>query len=169
MKGSLAAGRYRTSQFVPTLTFTLGDGWRGYFDDSEGTYMGKVFGFNSGELMMGRPPEVVDPTTKQAKPVPDDLLAWLASHPAFRPIGEAKPVTVAGRPGGELEASAVKEADLFYSPLGNFHTISGDCYRFTVLTMDGPDLTIVSAGPPDAFAAMRGEVNQIFASLEVGT
>jgi hypothetical protein len=34
--------------------------------------------------------------------------------------------------------------------------------------MEGPDLTITSAGTPDAFAAMRPEVDQIFASLEVG-
>ncbi|HET7495728.1 MAG TPA: hypothetical protein VFJ80_09770 [Candidatus Limnocylindrales bacterium] len=168
MKGPLPAGRYTTSQLVPRLTFTLGDGWRGYFDDSEGAYMGKVFGFNSGEMVMGRPPEVVDPTTKQAEPVPDDLLAWIASHPAFRSAGEPKPVTIAGRPGNELEASAVAVSDVFYSPQGNFHTIAGHCYRFTVLTMEGPDLTITSAGTPDAFAAMRPEVDQIFSSLEVG-
>jgi hypothetical protein len=166
----LKAGRYRTSQFVPTLTFTLGDGWRGSFDDAEGTYMGKVFGFNSGELVMGRPPQVVDPTTKQAEPTPDDLLAWISAHPAFRPVGPPKPVTVAGRPGNELEARAVAAADIFYSPAGNFHTnADGGCLRFTVVPMDGPDLTFISIAKPEAFAAMRAEVDQILASLEVGT
>jgi hypothetical protein len=165
----LPAGRYRTSQFVPALTFTLGDGWRGYFDDAEGTYVGKVFGFNSGELILGRPPQVVDPTTKQAEPVPDDLIAWLASHPALKPIGAATSVTVAGRPGRELEVAAVTVSDIFYSPQGNFHTVTGGCLRFTVVPIDGPDLTFISGGKPDAFAAMRAEVDEIFASLEVGT
>jgi hypothetical protein len=165
--GALSPGRYTTTAFEPPLTFTLGPGWNALFPDDPDE-MALEFGADGG-FFMTRVANVVDPTTRASIPVTDDLIGWLAAHPALDPISVPSATSVAGRAARSLEARAVAAADVFVYPTGNMRFDDGWTLRYRVVPLEGPDLTIVVFGTSDAaFTRMAALAEPVVASLAIG-
>ena len=164
--GVLPPGTYSTNRFVPQLTLTLGEGWHLLFQDEED----EIAFERSGPAFFGISftTQVVDPATGRPLSAPDDLVAWLANHPALE-ADQPEPATVVGVTGSSLEASVkdVPVMDVFAYPEGNYHVVSGERVRFYVLPFDGPDLVIVFSTASDRFEAMAAEMQSVIDSIEV--
>jgi hypothetical protein len=165
--GALSPGTYATTAFEPQLTFTLGPGWNALFpDDSD--EMALEHGADGG-LYITRVANVVDPTTHTSTAVSDDLIGWLAAHPALHPIAEPKATSIAGHAARSLDARAVAAAEVFVYPTGNMRFDEGWTLRYRVVPLDGSDLTIVLFGNSDAaFTRMAAIAEPVVASLGIG-
>jgi hypothetical protein len=121
-----------------------------------------------GVAFMGitRVTRVVDRSTGTTVDAPEDLFAWLSEHSALT-VERTEAVTIAGLPGMMREATVAHSTETFAYPTGNMRATAGDRTRFYVLTLDGPDLTIVVQAPPAEFDAMVEEVEAVLESLEV--
>ena len=165
--GNLSPGTYATTAFEPPLTFTLGPGWNGLFPDDPDE-MAFEFGSDGG-LYITRVANVVDPRTSTTTPVADDLIGWLAAHPALDPIAGPAATTVAGHTARSLDARAVAAAEVFVYPTGNMRFDDGWTLRYRVVPLDGPDLTVVVFGTSDgAFTRMAALAEPVVASLAIG-
>lgn len=164
--GVLPAGTYVTNRFVPPLTLTLNEGWRLLFQDEED----EIAFERSGPAFFGISfaAQVVDQATGRAIPAPDDLVAWLGSHPALD-AGQPTPVTVAGVTGWSLEAAVntVPNMDVFAHPEGDYHVVAGERIRIYVLPFDGPDLVILFSTAADSFDALAAEMQPVIDSIEL--
>jgi hypothetical protein len=163
-EGSLAPGRYLQAGFPPGVSFVLGTGWRAYFDDKDGAYLGGPQGI---EIGINKPPKVNDPTTNQPIDTPADLAAWLAQSTAFS-SATTSAISVGGVPATLVDATSKVEKDLLAYASGNFHTVPGARYRFYVFPMEGPDLVFFIAGPGAAFEANLPLMKAIVDSIKVG-
>lgn len=162
--GGLDAGDYTTTAFQPRLTFTLGEGWEAFFPDDSDEI---ALGYGGGELAITRVSQVVDPATNKRVEAPEDLMAWLAQHPAFD-AGEPQPIEVAGLSGAMLDVLATVDQDMFAYPTGNMRVTAGNRVRYYVLPLDGADLTIVMQAPSDeAFDAFILAVQPVLDSLQI--
>ena len=121
---------------------TLPDGWELFFDDAGGVYMG----IPNGEFLVGRPAQIIDPKSHEAKAAPDDLLAWLAKHPSLNAT-EPKPVEISGLDAAYVDINPSDSVDVFYDPMGNFHVGPGPMARFYVLPQEGPDFFVAIMRP----------------------
>jgi hypothetical protein len=162
-EAELAPGRYLQA-FPPRVSFTLGAGWHGYFDDAGGSYLGHADGIEMG---INRPPKVVDPKTSQGVDAPADLASWLAKSPAFKGA-KSSAAQVGGVPARLIDATATRELGLFFYTDGNFHTVSGARYHFYVVPLEGPDLVILFAGPAAQFDASLPRIKDIVGSVKLG-
>jgi hypothetical protein len=166
-RGSLPAGTYTTTAFEPTLHFRLNDGWSGVFPDHSDEiafHALEVTGF----MAITRVTKVVDRTGTIS--VPDDLIGWLAANPNFSWSGKPVAVTVGGVTGAMLDGSVKTGTDVFAYDTSNMRIVTGDHIRYHVLPLDGPDLTIVLAGPggDDGFeAALLDSAQATIDSLEI--
>jgi hypothetical protein len=111
--------RYATTEFVPTLSFVVGDGeWKAFVTDrpdllvldrGEGYFEPGGERWPPGALIFGYTREVYDPDVPGLRAslttAPVDLHAWLRAHPDLR-VGPAEPVTVAGVPGERFTIEA---------------------------------------------------------------
>lgn len=163
--GTLPAGTYATTRFEPTLILTLGEGWTQLFADDadEVALEHKAEGV---ALNITRVTRVVDPGNGSRVEAPEDLIAWLASHPALS-ASEPEPVTVAGIEGRTLTIGpSTGDVPLFSYPSGDMRLPPNEQARIYVVPLDGPDLTVFQAGPgaPDAVSEL---VAPILASLQV--
>ena len=163
--GMLPAGTYSTTRFEPTLILTLGEGWTQLFaDDAD-----EVALENKPEgvaLNITRVTRVVDPRNGSRVEAPEDLIAWLASHPALS-ASEPEPVTVAGIEGRTLTIGpSTGDVPLFSYPSGDMRLPPTEQARIYVVPLDGPDLTVFQAGPGGA-DAVDELVRPILASITV--
>ena len=136
------AGRYHSSLLEPEVILTLPDGWDLFFDDAGGVYMR----IPNGEFLVGRPAQVVDPTTHDAAPAPEDLLGWLTQHPDLKAT-DPTAVEISGLDAGYVEIDPTRSVDVFYDPAGNFHVGPGPMARFYVLPWAGADLFVAVLKP----------------------
>jgi hypothetical protein len=164
--GALPPGKYTTTLFQPTLAFTLNDGWRGLFPDDDDEVA--LEGPDGVIFAITRVTKVVDPATRTAVDVPDDLVEWLTSHPLL--TAEApQAVTVAGLDGMSVDVTATNDADLglFAYETGNMRIPPGVTFRCIVLPFDGPDLTIVLGAPDAGFAEATEMIQPVLDSLVI--
>jgi hypothetical protein len=149
-EGPLEPGRYTTTRFEPQIALTLGAGWRELFEDDSDEV---ALESDSGFLAITRVTRVVDPETGRAEDAPEDLFGWLLEHDALA-VECTTAVTVGGLPGMMLEATVARGADIFAYAEGNMRVVSGQGMRYYVLSLEGPELTIVAAsGDLDALIA----------------
>jgi hypothetical protein len=155
-----------TTAFEPTLSFTLEDGWRGLFPDDED----EVALERSGGVFFAitRVSEVVDPTTGTVVAVPDDLIAWLTTHPALT-AEMPEPVTIAGVSGQRVDVTVTNgsEREIFAYPGGNMRIPAGVTFRCHVLPLDGADLTIILGAPDAVFAEATELIQPVLDSLVI--
>ena len=137
--GTLPAGEYQTTDFDPTLTFTLPDGWHQYFDEDVDEI---ALGGPGADMNVTRPSRVLDPETGTVD-APEDLADWLLNHSRFVAI-EAESARVDG-----IEARVIDiegpagTVEFFVYPEGNMRLPAGVAARFVVVPMDGPDLVLI--------------------------
>jgi len=146
------------------VSFVLPAGWKGYFDDADGAYLGGPQGV---EIGINKPPKVVDLKTGATIDSPADLAAWLAGSPAFDTV-KSSSVTVGGKPAKLVEATSAGERPLFAYASGNFHTVPGSRYAFYVFPMDGPDLVFMLIGSKTSFEAELAMLKTIVDSVRIG-
>jgi len=165
-RGSLAAGRYTTTAFDPTFTFTVGDGWTALFPDDSDEMA--LEGPDRAFFAVTRPGKVVDPESGTAVATPDDLTTWLATHPSLTP-SSPEPVLVSGIASQSIEVTPAegKDVRVFAYPSGDMHFASGLRIRFYVLPLDGPDMVIVVGAPEAAFSSSADLAQQIVDSIEI--
>jgi hypothetical protein len=170
-EGLLGGARYFTTSFVPTLRFTLSQGWTAPFkDDTDEIALDRR---NHDFVGITRVSRVIDPSTHEPVPVPDDLVAWLVENPNFEWSGPATTVEIAGRPARLIEGrvkAGPPEIDTFAYDAGNMRILAGDQMRYYVLPLNGPDLTIVVAGRTESgYADTLEAVQVLLDSLEIET
>ncbi|MDP9439791.1 MAG: hypothetical protein M3P49_13800 [Actinomycetota bacterium] len=113
--GALSAGRYATGErFEPSFSFELGEGWLvlptsepgslklGYAAPGQEVAQGKALRFLDVREVF-EPREQDGDVLFEAKPAPDDLVAWLQRHP-YVGIEEPEPVSIGGISGKRLGA-----------------------------------------------------------------
>ena len=114
-EGTLPAGRYSVGErFDPSFSFELGEGWLllrssdpnslrlGYVAPGQEVAQGKGLRFlNLREIF--EPRKQAGDVLFEAKPVPENLVAWLQQHPYIGTEGPA-PAEVGGVPGRQLDA-----------------------------------------------------------------
>jgi hypothetical protein len=160
----LAPGRYLQAGFAPGVQFVLGSGWKGYFDDYDGAYLGGPDGL---EIGINKPPKVIDPKTGKPIETPADLAAWLATNPVFDSVTSTTP-TIGGLRTTLVDATAHGDRALLAYDSGNFHTLEGFRYRFYVFPMPGPDLLFMVMGPATKFEAQLPLIEEIVKSIHIG-
>jgi hypothetical protein len=60
-------------------------------------------------ILVANPVEIIDPSTGEPAPLPENLAAWLASHPMLDVTGPTE-VTISGRKGSAVEGTPGGEA-----------------------------------------------------------
>jgi hypothetical protein len=121
------------------------------------------------EVPGGRVAKVVDPVSHAAVAAPDDLVAWLASHPDLD-AGTPQDVTVGGIDGRSIEVSntSADDVDIFAYPTGNLRVSSDTHAVFWVLPYDGADLVFGGLAPIGSFEGVRPEIQSLIDSVEIG-
>jgi hypothetical protein len=149
-EGQASAGTYITTSFEPAIMLTLpSDGWRFFFpDDNDEMALGK----GDVELTGGRVANVLDPTTHEIVPAPDDLVSWFASHPNLE-AESPQSVSVGGIVGQSIDVmnSGTEDVDIFAYSTGNLRVAAGSTARMWVLPYDGPDLVFTGFAPTSRF------------------
>ncbi len=163
--GDLAAGKYQTNFFEPTLVLTLPEGWHEFFaDEDDEIYLGSP----AAELAISRAAEVVDPESRLAVDAPEDLLAWLTQHPSFD-APEPVAIQIGGVDSHYVDMPGpTGNANLFRFPGGDFHIPPGIATRIYVVPLDGQDLSLVVMPPADGSTEQAIEATAaIVESLEL--
>ena len=164
--GTFAPGTYATTAFQPPLSFSLGEGWSAFFPDQTEIFELDTTG---GALAMMRVYWVIDPKSGQQVPGPDDLLGWLAHHPALVAT-KAKSVRIAGRSASSIDVRASSTQRLFWFSGEPFRLNTGDQARLYQLPLEGADLTImVVALAGSSLADVLKAAGPVLDSLEVGS
>jgi serine/threonine-protein kinase len=176
----LAEGRYRFTNFRPTLEFDVPDGWAATRDYTDGAELSTGMGSidlalaqvfyekpctNSGTILLGNDP--------------NDLIRWVQSNPALD-AGDPVPVVIAGRTGVRIDAT-VREVppgtcpEEFTSPRVILFPIAADTFfafpgeRATFIALqipDSPSLLIYSGSDAAQAEAHEAAVTPWLESLE---
>ena len=162
------AGTYTTNRFAPPLTVTIDDGWQVMFPDDPDEVSLEGDSGDRNLFVVSRVSQVVSPETRMAVDAPDDLVAWLQSHPSLV-AGTPTDTTVDSLPAKAIELTNESSADvdLIAFPTGNFRVPSGVRLRVTVVPMEGADLMFSTGGPIDGFDAAIARTNPMLASLQI--
>lgn len=165
--GTASPGSWETTLFEPTLTFTIAsDGWMFFFqDDDDEMALGNSGGI---EITASRVSKVVDPSSHKGVSAPDDLVAWLASHPALD-AETPQPATIAGIDSQSIEVAVRggKDVDVFAFPTGNLRVAAGSRARIWVVPYAGPDLIVIGFAPVARFEESRSEIQSVVDSMEI--
>jgi hypothetical protein len=115
---ALSPGEYRSEEFKPSLSFTIGEGWTNDLESSDALSMSR--GEEAG-LAFLNPQEVYKPgSTLEVVDAPKDLVGWFQQHPYLQ-TDKPEPVTVGGVKGKQLD---VVVGDL---PEDYFGACGSDC------------------------------------------
>jgi hypothetical protein len=193
--GTLEPGvRYRTSEFVPALSFIVGDD-RWMAVDTTLVDELRLARVDRGapppdapriqQLLFQRISEVVDPSVRSRQaariPVPADLPAWLREHPDLR-VGPARPVTVANVPGERFDIRARFDEPAHRDPwceryaentctllAPGLNPADGMHLRMTVLRTEPQPLVITLGAMSEAdLAAVERVARPVLESLRIG-
>jgi hypothetical protein len=187
--------RYRTSVFVPALSFVVADDrWMALDTTLEDELRlarvkrGGPPGPNPPriqQLLFQRIPEVADPSIRglQASrtPAPADLYEWFRDHPDLR-VGPARPVTVAGVPGERFDVRVRFDRPAHLDPwcqrfsefpctflAPGLNPGDGAHLRMTILRTEPQPLVITEGGMSAAdLAAVEKAARPLLDSLQIG-
>jgi hypothetical protein len=181
--GPLTPGAYVTEVFEPTMSFSLGRGWRVLAPETP-TFATLVHG-GGGEPLLAfvRPVRVVDPERRYPRgvpesgllPIPDDLAGWLARHPLLK-AGERKTVTVGGVRGTQIDitvespyrsAGCPAPCVLFFATSPEFmvQATEGQRIRATILEVDGEQIAIGILASDEGFEELAAPAEQVVETL----
>ena len=141
----LHAGEYRSEEFEPSLSFTVGKGWINeplQLPDQLAITRGLIGGLGFANVQ-----EVYKPTktgTPKVVEAPEDLLGWFEHHPYLQ-TQKPQSVSVGGIKGEQLDV-VVEEVPEEYSGVCSMGPRSEDCV----------DLFRLSSGLPGGLIALYG-------------
>jgi hypothetical protein len=194
-EGALPAGRYSTGEsFEPSFSFELGEGWLvlrtsgtrslklGYAAPGQEVAQGKGLRFLDVR-------EVFEPRERgggvlfEAKPAPEDLVAWLLRHP-YLGTEEPKPADVGGVPAKRLGADvdvpegyrsveggcAVPCIPLFRAGSGSvsYLTEKGESRSIVPRDIEGETVAIIVSAPAEKFEEFLPEAQEVLGTVEWG-
>ena len=180
--GPVPPGVYTTGVFKPTVSFTLGRGWRVLAPESA-TFATLVHGADRDPLLaFVRPVRVVDPDRRftgevpqdALLPVPDDFVGWFARHPRLGTSGR-KAVTVGGERGTQIDISIEAPYPACGGPCVQFFaTAPGSLVpasdlqkiRATQLEVDGQRFLIGILATEQGFAELVPVAEQVVETIE---
>ena len=139
----LEAGRYTTDLVRPAVTMDLPCCFEVMWHAESLLVLAEV-GL-ARYLVFANPDEVVDPATGDARPLPDDLVDWLAEHPGLD-VEPASSVTIGGLDGRQV--AGAPRPDATYNVDGELTLAHGtdpgaaifvaSDHRFRLAVVDGP-------------------------------
>lgn len=153
----LAAGRFNTGLFSPTLSFTVGEGWRVATAETEDSLSierdSRIYFSNVTEVFepTGEVLDPQDPTQPNASPAPDDLVSWIEDHPHLN-VTKEKEVDIGGLTGTQLDVEVTSAPEDYpvtcYGPCvalfpNTDYYYEDNFYRFVVSDV-GPDQIFIS-------------------------
>jgi hypothetical protein len=168
--GPLPPGAYTTAAFTPTVSFSIGRGWR-VLAPEDRTFATLVHGADQDPLLaFVRPVRVIDPRRRYTGevpedallPLPDDLVEWLARHPRLNASGR-KAVTVGGVRGTQIDIAVESPYPACLDPCVLFFATSPDFtvqaaesqkIRATRLEVEGQQILIGILASERRFAAL---------------
>ena len=180
--GPVPPGAYTTAVFKPTVSFTLGRGWRVLAPESP-TFATLVHGADQDPLLaFVRPVRVVDPGRRYEGevpqdallPVPDDLVGWFARHPRLKTSGR-KTVTVGGVRGTQIDISIEAPYPACLEPCVQFFAtapgvlvpaLDSQKIRATQLEVDGQRFLIGILAAEEGFAELVPVAEQVVETIE---
>jgi hypothetical protein len=144
---ALHPGEYRTEEFKPSFSFSVGEGWSMETDPPEGPHELEIT-WRSGtvNLFILNIKEVYEPNETDSSTevqAPKDMVGWFQHHPYLK-TDKPKPVTVGGAKGVRFRVVVVEDLPKEYSPY---------CFQ-GVMGEDPPDcvdIVPLSIGIPLAF------------------
>ena len=188
-KGPLSAGRYSTQEFEPSFSFQLREGWHVWYPEEPYSVELAEGEGNDKQLAFYKVQEVFEPREDdgevyfEARPAPNDLIAWFDRHP-YVDTGEARPVRIGGVDGKRFSAE-------FDVPKGYVDVSGGGCSapcipilqlggdlvihalergsadEFIVLDeVEGKAVILWLAAPPDEFDLFQPKVNKVLDTVE---
>jgi hypothetical protein len=176
---TLSPGTYRSEEFEPSFSFTIGEGWTNQpveTSDNLALTWGQTW-----LLRFFKAQEVYNPNERYGVvDAPKDLIGWLRRHPYVR-ASTPEPVTVGGVEGERMDVTVVGDLpedhvgacgpdclDLFLLSDGSaLGLVKGDKARGTVLEdVEGETLIIGFVGPADEFDLQAAETQKVIDSVE---
>jgi hypothetical protein len=188
-KGPLSASRYSTQEFEPSFSFQLREGWHVWYPEEPYSVELAEGEGNDKQLAFYKVQEVFEPrkdgddTYFEARPAPNDLIAWFQRHP-YVDTDEAKPVHIGGVGGKRFSAE-------FDVPKGYVDVNGGGCPtpcipilqlggdlvihalergsadEFIVLDdVEGKAVILWLAAPPDEFDKFQPKVKKVLETVE---
>jgi hypothetical protein len=176
---TLSPGEYRSEEFEPSFSFTIGEGWTNLpieASDNLALTWGQTW-----LLRFFKPQEVFYNPNERYGVVdaPKDLIGWLRRHPYVR-ASTPEPVTVGGIEGERMDVSVVDLPEdhvgacgqdclgLFLLSDGSaLGLLRGDKARGTVLEdVEGETVIIGFVGPADDFDLQAAETQKVIDSVE---
>ncbi len=176
---TLSPGTYRSEEFEPSFSFTIGEGWTNQpveTPDNLALTRGRTW-----LLRFFKPQQVYKPNELYGVvDAPKDLIGWLRRHPDVR-SSTPEPVTVGGVEGERIDVTVVGDLpedhvgacgldclDLFRLSDGTaLGLLKGDKARGTVLEdVEGETLIIGFVGPADEFDLQAAETQKVIDSVE---
>jgi hypothetical protein len=194
--GKLVPGRYATGErFEPPFSFELGEGWRvlpasgprslklGYVDPGTVVAGGRVLSFLNVQEVF-EPREEEGEISFEAKPAPEDLVAWFQRHPHLS-TGEPEQVEIGGYAGERFDVLAdvpegYRDAHRGGCPVPciPLFRLGGDSAmhmtekvenRFVVLEdVEGEVVVVIISAPVDGFDAFLPQAQETLDTLEWG-
>ncbi len=175
---TLSPGEYRSEEFEPSFSFTIGEGWTNLpieASDNLALTWGQTW-----LLRFFKPEGVYNPNERYGVvDAPRDLIGWLRRHPYVR-ASMPEPVTVGGIEGERMDVSVVDLPedhvgacgqdclDLFLLSDGSaLGLLRGDKARGTVLEdVEGETVILGFVGPADDFDLQAAETQKVIDSVE---
>src|SRR3954447_3124701 len=169
-----SASSFTSKAFKIPIGFTLSDGWS-IDTDEQG-----VVGFQDGDAsaaIMSLDSMTVRGATSTAPwvPWPDDIHAWLAGRPEFKPTA-ARASVVGGHPAVIVDADYVRERITDQGDWLKYGTDHSDGYNMKgswpgsvhlVVVKTGPKsgIVVMIDGPTDAFGGARASLDRLLGTL----
>ena len=176
---TLSPGTYRSEEFEPSFSFTIGEGWTNLPPETSDN-LALTWG-RTWLLRFFKPQVVYEPNERYGVvDAPKDLIGWLRRHPYVR-ASTPEPVTVGGVEGERINVTVVGDlpedhvgacgpdcVDLFRLSDGSALGLArGDKARGTVLEdVEGETLIIGFVGPADEFDLHAAETQKVIDSVE---
>jgi hypothetical protein len=172
----LRPGEYRTEEFKPSLSFTVGKGWALECPEAP-DYVCLV---RSGEyrtvLKFLNVKDVYKPSkefTGETTPTPADLVGWFQQHPYLQ-TDKPEPLTVGGVKGERFDVvvgdlpTDYDSVDLYKSSYGDSWAVDeGDKNRITVLEdVKGETVTIFFGAPAAEFDEFWPKAKTVLKTVE---
>jgi hypothetical protein len=154
-KGPLSADRYSTQEFEPSFSFELGEGWHVWYPEEPYSVELAEGEGNDKQLAFYKIQEVFEPREDdgevyfEARPAPDDPIAWFKRHP-YIDTDETKSVRIGGVSGRRFSVE-------FDVPKGYVDVNGGGCSAPCIPVLQlGGDLVIhaLERGSADEFIVL---------------
>ena len=176
---TLSPGTYRSEEFEPSLTFTVGQGWSNLIWETS-DHLALAWR-DTRELHFVAAWEVYEPAKTGVPDVveaPEDLVSWFREHPYLRTT-EPKPVTVGGVEGSRFDVVVGEVPERYYGACGSDcvdifrvenstlgHWKGGKARAIVLEGVEGETVTIGVVSPVGEFDEFAPEAQKVIDTVE---